>query len=181
MKIKKVDLPLDDEKIKDLKAGDNVLLSGVILTARDAAHKRLYELMINNKELPVDIKNQVIYYVGPSDTPPGKVIGSAGPTSSYRMDKYTPKFLESGLKGMIGKGDRSKEVKQSIISNGAVYFMAIGGAGALLAKSIIKQEIVCYEDLQTEAVRKYVVKDFPVVVAIDCYGNNIYEIKENER
>ncbi|MDO4731555.1 MAG: Fe-S-containing hydro-lyase [Clostridia bacterium] len=180
MEVKKVDLPLDDEKIKDLKAGDNVLLSGVILTARDAAHKRLYELMINNKELPVDIKNQVIYYVGPSDTPPGKVIGSAGPTSSYRMDKYTPKFLKSGLKGMIGKGDRSKEVKQSIISNGAVYFMAIGGAGALLAKSIIKQEIVCYEDLQTEAVRKYVVKDFPVVVAIDCYGNNIYEIEENE-
>ena len=171
---KKINLPITDEDIKNLKAGDSVLLTGKIITGRDAAHKRLLELLEQGKSLPVDLRGEVIYYVGPAPAKPGYAVGPAGPTSSYRMDKYTPALLDLGLKGMIGKGARSQEVIDSIVKNKAVYFAAIGGAAALIAKSIKQEELLCYEDLGTEAVRRYTVKDFPCVVAIDCEGNNVY-------
>ena len=173
--IKKITLPITDEAISDLKAGDSVLLSGTIITGRDAAHKRLFELIEQGKELPVDISGEIIYYVGPAPAKPGYAVGPAGPTSSYRMDKYTPALLDLGLKGMIGKGARSREVIDAVIRNHCVYFAAIGGAAALIAKSIKSEELLCYGDLGTEAVRRYTVEDFPCIVAIDCEGNNVYE------
>ncbi len=173
--IKKITLPLSEESIKDLKAGDSVLLSGTIITGRDAAHKRLYDLVQSGKPLPVDVKGEIIYYVGPAPAKPGYAVGPAGPTSSYRMDKYAPSLLDLGLKGMIGKGARSREVIDAIVRNNCVYFAAIGGAAALIAKSIKSEEILCYEDLGTEAVLRYVVEDFPCIVAVDSMGNNVYE------
>ena len=172
---KKITLPITDEDIKNLKAGDSVLLSGSIITGRDAAHKRLYELIQKGEKLPVDIKGELIYYVGPAPAKPGYAVGPAGPTSSYRMDKYAPSLLDLGLKGMIGKGARNKEVVDAIVRNKGVYLVAIGGAAALIAKSIKCEEILCYEDLGTEAVRRYEVEDFPCIVAIDSNGNNVYE------
>ena len=172
---KKITLPIKDEDIKSLKAGDSVLLTGTIITGRDAAHKRLVELIEKGDELPVDVKGELIYYVGPAPAKPGYAVGPAGPTSSYRMDKFTPALLDLGMKGMIGKGARSQEVIDAIVRNGAVYFAAIGGAAALIAKSIKKEEILCYEDLGTEAVRRYTVEDFPCIVAIDSEGNNVYK------
>ncbi len=172
---KKIKLPITDEDIKNLKAGDSVLLTGSIITGRDAAHKRLYELIQNEEELPVDIKGELIYYVGPAPAKPGYAVGPAGPTSSYRMDKYAPSLLDLGLKGMIGKGARSREVIDSIVKNKCVYFAAIGGAAALIAKSIKSEELLCYEDLGTEAIRRYTVEDFPCIVAVDSEGNNVYE------
>lgn len=172
---KRITTPLTAEKTKDLKAGDDVLISGVIYTGRDAAHKRLVELVNEGKQLPVDLKDAIIYYVGPAPAKPGQAIGSAGPTTSYRMDAYAPTLLDLGLKGMIGKGKRSDEVIDAMKRNDAVYFGAIGGAGALLSKCIKKAEIVCYEDLGAEAVRRLEVEDLPVVVVIDKDGNNLYE------
>ncbi len=172
---KKIQLPITDKDIKALKAGDSVLLSGTIITGRDAAHKRFFELIEQKKPLPVEVKGEIIYYVGPAPAKPGYAVGPAGPTSSYRMDKYAPALLDLGLKGMIGKGARSKEVIDAIIRNKAVYFAAIGGAAALIAKSIKSEELLCYEDLGTEAVRRYTVEDFPCIVAVDCFGNNVYE------
>lgn len=172
---KKITLPITDEDIKSLKAGDSVLLTGTILTGRDAAHKRLYELIEQGKELPIDVKGELIYYVGPAPAKKGYAVGPAGPTSSYRMDKYAPALLDLGLKGMIGKGARSKEVIDAMVRNKCVYFAAIGGAAALIAKSIKSEELLCYEDLGTEAVRRYTVEDFPCIVAIDSEGNNVYE------
>lgn len=173
-KMKRLTLPLKDSDIKDLKAGETVLLSGTMLTGRDAAHKRLYELVQNGEKLPIDIKGELIYYVGPAPAKPGFAVGPAGPTSSYRMDKYAPTLLDLGLKGMIGKGARNQDVIDAIVRNGCVYFACVGGAAALIAKSIKKEEILCYEDLGTEAIRRYTVEDFPCIVAIDSYGNNAY-------
>ena len=172
---KKIKLPITDEDIKNLKAGDSVLLTGTIITGRDAAHKRLFELIEREEELPVDIKGELIYYVGPAPAKPGYAVGPAGPTSSYRMDKYAPALLDLGLKGMIGKGARSQAVIDSIVKNNCVYFAAIGGAAALIAKSIKSEELLCYEDVGTEAIRRYTVEDFPCIVAIDSEGNNVYE------
>lgn len=168
-------VPLTDADAASLQAGDYVYLTGTIYTARDAAHKRMYEALAENKELPIDMKNNVIYYMGPSPAREGRPIGSAGPTTSSRMDKYAPSLLDLGLKGMIGKGKRSQEVKDAIIRNNAVYFAAVGGAGALLSRSIINSEVIAYDDLGTEAIRKLEVKDFPVIVVIDAQGNNLYE------
>lgn len=176
----KLHTPLTQEKISRLKAGDSVLLSGVIYSARDAAHKRLIDLLDDGRELPLDIKDQTIYYVGPSPAKPGMVIGSAGPTTSYRMDAYAPRLLDLGLKGMIGKGARNDEVIDAIIRNKAVYFGAIGGAAALIGKSIVKSEIIAYEDLGAEAIRKMEVKDMPLVVIIDSKGNNLYKIGQED-
>lgn len=177
---KYLQVPFSAKEACELKAGDYVYLSGTIYTARDAAHKRMQEALDNQQELPIDIKNQVIYYMGPSPARPGRPIGSAGPTTASRMDKYAPKLLDLGEIGMIGKGKRSEAVKEAIIRNKAVYFAAVGGAGALLSKSIIASEVVAYEDLGTEAIRKLTVKDFPVIVVMDSEGNNLYEtaIKE---
>lgn len=172
---KKITLPITDEAIAELRAGDSVLLTGTIITGRDAAHKRLFELLQEGKPLPVEVRGEIIYYVGPAPAKPGYAVGPAGPTSSYRMDKYTPALLDLGLKGMIGKGARSQAVIDAIVRNKAVYFAAIGGAAALIAKSIQKEELLCYEDLGTEAVRRYTVKDFPCIVAIDSMGNNVYD------
>lgn len=172
---KKLTLPLSEDDIKNLKAGESVLLSGTMITARDAAHKRLFELIEQGKELPVDIKNQIVYYVGPAPAKPGYAVGPAGPTSSYRMDKYAPALLDLGLKGMIGKGARNQDVIDAIVRNNCVYFAAIGGAAALIAKSIKSEEMLCYEDLGTEAIRRYTVENFPCIVAIDSNGNNVYE------
>ncbi len=168
--MKRIQLPLTDDVIKELHAGDSVLISGSVITGRDAAHKRLYELIQNGEPLPVDIQGEVIYYVGPAPAKPGHVVGPAGPTSSYRMDKYTPALLDRGLKGMIGKGARNSEVVDSMIKNGAVYFAAIGGAAALISKSIKKAEILAYEDLGTEAIYRFEVDDFPAIVVIDSKG-----------
>lgn len=173
-KMKRLTLPLSDSDIKDLKAGETVLLSGTMLTGRDAAHKRLNELVEKGEKLPIDIKGELIYYVGPAPAKPGFAVGPAGPTSSYRMDKYAPTLLNLGLKGMIGKGARNQDVIDAIVRNGCVYFACVGGAAALIAKSIKKEEILCYEDLGTEAIRRYTVEDFPCIVAIDSYGNNAY-------
>lgn len=177
---KRLTTPLTEDKVKDLKAGDTVLITGTIYTARDAAHKRLVELLDKGEELPIDVKDAIIYYVGPTPAKPGMAIGSAGPTTSYRMDAYSPKLLDRGLRGMIGKGLRGKDVVDSIIKNKAVYFAAIGGAAALIGRSIEKAELVAYEDLGAEAVRKLEVKDLPVVVVIDSEGNNLYEIGQKQ-
>ena len=176
----KLQTPLTEDKIKGLKSGDSVLLSGVIYSARDAAHKRLIDLLNEGRELPLNIKDETIYYVGPSPAKPGNVIGSAGPTTSYKMDAYASALMDLGLKGMIGKGARNKEVIDSIVKNGAVYFGAIGGAAALIAKSIVKSEIIAYEDLGAEAIRRMEVKDMPLVVIIDSKGNNLYELGQKE-
>ena len=178
--VKKITLPLTDEAIKNLKAGDSVLITGTMLTGRDAAHKRLFELIEKGENMPVDISGEVIYYVGPAPAKPGHAVGPAGPTSSYRMDKYTPILLDKGLKGMIGKGKRRKEVKDAMIKNGAVYFAAVGGAGAILSKSIRESEVIAYDDLGTEAIRRLYVEDFPVIVVIDCNGNDLYEINTTD-
>lgn len=167
--------PLTRDKVRELKAGDSCLISGVIYTARDAAHKRLCELVAQGKELPMDVKDSIIYFVGPTPAKPGQAIGSAGPTTSYRMDAYSPILIEQGLTGMIGKGKRGPEVIDAMKQHGAVYFGAIGGCGALLSECIKEAEIVAYEDLGAEAIRRLVVKDFPVVVIIDSEGNNLYE------
>jgi len=172
----KLQTPLTEDKILNLKAGDSILLSGTIYAARDAAHKRLIDLLNEGKELPLNIKDKTIYYVGPSPAKPGAVIGSAGPTTSYRMDAYAPTLMDLGLRGMIGKGARNSEVMEAIKRNRAIYFGAIGGAAALIGKSIIKSEIIAYEDLGAEAIRKMEVKDMPLVVIIDAEGNNLYEI-----
>ena len=167
--------PLKDEDIAKLKAGDTVKITGVIYTARDAAHARLVKLLEEGKELPIDVKGQVIYYVGPTPAKPGKPIGSAGPTTSYRMDAYAPDLIKVGLKGMIGKGARSKEVKDAMISEKAVYFAAVGGAAALIAKSIKKAELITYEDLGAEALRRLEVENFPAIVINDIYGGDLYQ------
>lgn len=172
---KKIQAPLKEEEILNLKSGDYVYISGTIYTARDAAHKRMYEAIQNSKELPFDLKNNIIYYMGPSPAREGRVIGSAGPTTSSRMDKYTPEMLELGLKGMIGKGKRSKEVKDAVENHKAIYFAAVGGAGALLSKAIKKSEVIAYDDLGTEAIRKLEVEEFPAIVVIDTNGNDLYE------
>lgn len=170
-----VTVPAGADELKNLRAGDYVYLTGTIYTARDAAHKRLYEAVKEKKELPVDLKNQIVYYLGPTPAREGQVIGSAGPTTSSRMDKYTPCMISLGLKGMIGKGKRSVDVIESMKENDAVYFAAVGGAGALLSKCIKKSEVVAYEDLGTEAIRKLEVENLPVIVVIDSLGNNLYE------
>lgn len=175
-----INAPITDEDAKSLTAGDYVYISGTIYTARDAAHKRMYDALAKGETLPIDMKNNIIYYMGPSPAREGRPIGSAGPTTASRMDKYAPQLLDLGLKGMIGKGKRTEQVKEAIIRNGAVYFAAVGGAGALLSKSIIESEVVAYDDLGTEAIRKLVVKDFPVIVVIDSEGNNLYETAINE-
>jgi fumarate hydratase subunit beta len=169
-----MEVPLKEEDVKNLKAGDKVSLSGVVFTARDSAHERLVNLIKEGKELPIPLDGQVIYYVGPAPTPPGKAIGSAGPTTSYRMDPYAPILIENGLKGMIGKGERTAPVVDAMKKHGAVYFAATGGAAALISKSIVSSEIVAYEDLGAEAIRKLEVKDFPLIVAQDCEGGNVY-------
>lgn len=172
---KLISTPLTKDIVKELKAGDVVKISGVIYAARDAAHKRMISLLEEGRELPFDMKNQIIYYVGPCPAKPGQVIGSAGPTTSSRMDAYAPKLLELGLSGMIGKGMRSKEVIDAMVANGAVYFGAIGGAGALIAKCIEHEEIVAFPEFGPEALRKLTVKEFPVTVIIDSFGNNLYD------
>ena len=172
---KYIQAPLKREEIKNLKSGDYVYITGTIYTARDAAHKRMYESLQNGDSLPIDIKDQVIYYMGPSPAREGRPIGSAGPTTSSRMDKYAPQLLDLKLSGMIGKGKRSQSVTDAIVRNKAVYFAAVGGAGALLSKCILESEVVAYDDLGTEAIRKLTVKDFPVIVVIDSEGENLYE------
>ena len=180
MEIKHITTPLTQEKLKDLKSGDSVLISGTMYTGRDAAHQRLVDAINNGEKLPFDPKDAIIYYVGPAPTKPGNVIGSAGPTTSYRMDDLTVPLLELGLTGMIGKGLRSKIVVDSMKKNGAIYFAAIGGAGALISKSIKECEIIAFEDLGPEAVRKLTVVDFPAVVVIDSDGNNLYETERKK-
>jgi fumarate hydratase subunit beta len=172
---KKITLPLTDKVVEELKAGDNVLLSGVIYVARDAAHKRIVEAIDKGQTPPFDVKEQTVYYMGPAPAKPGYAIGSAGPTTSYRMDPYAPRLMEVGLKGMIGKGNRTQAVKDAIKKYKAVYFAAIGGAGALIAKSIKKADVIAYEDLGAEAVRRLEVEDFPVTVINDIYGGDLYE------
>lgn len=171
----KITAPLSHEAAKKLKAGDSCLISGVIYTARDAAHKRLCELIAEGKELPIDPNESIIYFVGPTPAKPGQAIGSAGPTTSYRMDAYSPTLISKGQTGMIGKGKRGPEVIAAMKEHGAVYFGAIGGCGALLSKCIKKAEIVAYEDLGAEAIRRLLVEDFPAIVVIDSEGNNLYE------
>lgn len=172
--------PLTEEMAKELKAGDYVYITGTIYTARDAAHKRMQETLDAGGELPIDMKDTIIYYMGPSPAREGRPIGSAGPTTASRMDKYAPKLLDLGLKGMIGKGKRSKEVLDAVVRNHAVYFAAVGGAGALLSKAIKASEVVAYDDLGTEAIRKLEVENFPVIVVADCEGNNLYETAVKE-
>lgn len=172
--------PIDKETARSLQAGDYVKITGTIYTARDAAHKRLYEALERGEELPIDIKGATIYYMGPSPAREGRPIGSAGPTTSSRMDKYAPKLLDLGMIGMIGKGKRSKAVLDAVVKNEGVYFAAVGGAGAIISKKILKSEIVAYEDLGTEAIRKLEVEDFPVIVVADCHGNNLYETAVKE-
>ena len=167
--------PLNDDEVKILKAGDYVYISGTIYTARDAAHKRMYEALQNGQEVPMPLKNNIVYYMGPSPAREGRPIGSAGPTTSSRMDKYAPLLMDQGLKGMIGKGKRSKAVLDGVVRNKAVYLAAVGGAGALLSKCITSAEVIAYEDLGTEAIRKLTVKDFPAIVVVDCDGHNLYE------
>lgn len=167
--------PMNREDAGKLKAGDYVYITGTIYTARDAAHKRMYEALEKGEALPMEMKNNIIYYMGPSPAREGRPIGSAGPTTASRMDKYTPALLDMGLIGMIGKGKRSDAVREAIVRNGAVYFAAVGGAGALLSKSIKASQIIAYDDLGTEAIRKLEVENFPVIVVIDSEGNNLYE------
>ena len=172
----KITSPLSREAARSLKAGDSCLISGVIYTARDAAHKRLCELVAEGKELPLDVKDAIIYFVGPTPAKEGQAIGSAGPTTSYRMDAYSPTLIAEGLTGMIGKGKRGPEVIAAMREHGAVYFGAIGGCGALLSKCIKKAEVIAYEDLGAEAIRRLEVEDFPAIVIIDSEGNNLYEM-----
>jgi len=172
---KRITTPLSDETIADLKAGDQVLLTGVVYTARDAAHKRLITLIKEGKALPIDLRGQVIYYVGPAPAKPGDPIGSAGPTTSMRMDPYAPTLMEHGMKGMIGKGMRSKEVRDAMVRHRAVYLAAVGGAAALVAKTIKWAEVVAYEDLGPEAIRKLYVEDLPLFVIDDIHGDDLYE------
>lgn len=172
---KRITAPVDKETAKSLKAGDYVYITGTIYTARDAAHKRMQEALQEGENLPVDIKGNVIYYMGPSPAREGRPIGSAGPTTASRMDRYTPELLDLGMGAMIGKGKRSKEVIDAIVRNGSVYFAAIGGAGALLSKCIKESTVVAYDDLGTEAIRELKVENFPVIVVIDSEGNNLYE------
>lgn len=171
---KYITLPLSAETNEDLKIGDFVYLSGEMYVARDAAHKRLMDLINEGKELPINLKDETIYYMGPTPARPGQVIGSAGPTTASRMDKYAPTLLDMGLKGMVGKGRRSDAVLDAVVRNKAVYFAAIGGAGAILSKAIIDSKVVCYDDLGAEAIRRITVKDFPVIVVADCHGGNMY-------
>lgn len=172
---KKIHAPLIREEIRDLRAGDYVYITGTVYTARDAAHKRMEEALNQGSTLPMELKDNVIYYMGPSPARQGRPIGSAGPTTASRMDKYTPRLLDLGLKGMIGKGKRTPEVVDAIVRNQAVYFAAVGGAGALLSKCIVESQVIAYDDLGTEAIRKLTVKDFPAVVVIDSQGNNLYQ------
>ncbi len=178
-----INVPMSKEKAKSLRAGDYVYLSGIIYTARDAAHKRMYEALQKGEALPIGMDGTMIYYMGPSPAREGRIIGSAGPTTSSRMDKYAPSLLDMGSGGMIGKGKRSQAVKDALVRNDAVYFAAVGGAGALLSRSILSSEVVAYDDLGTEAIRKLEVKDFPVIVVIDSEGNDLYEtaVKEYNR
>ncbi len=170
-----IQTPMNKEEAATLRAGDYVYISGTIYTARDAAHKRMYETLAQGGKLPLEMEHNVIYYMGPSPAREGRPIGSAGPTTASRMDKYTPALLDLGLIGMIGKGKRSEAVKEAIVRNGAVYFAAVGGAGALLSKSITQSEVIAYDELGTEAIRKLEVKDFPVIVVIDSVGTDLYE------
>lgn len=179
MKIR-ITTPLGTEYLQQLRAGDQVLITGTIYTARDAAHKKMIACIDQGEPLPFDVEGQIIYYVGPSPAKPGQVIGAAGPTTSYRMDAYTPALLNLGLKGMIGKGSRSIEVREAMKTCGAIYFAAIGGAGALISASIISSEIIAYEELGAEAIRKLEVIDFPAIVAIDTLGNNLYQFESEE-
>ena len=167
--------PISKEDALSLKSGDYVYITGTIYTARDAAHKRMQEALDRGEPLPIDLKNNIIYYMGPSPAREGRPIGSAGPTTASRMDRYTPQLLDLGLGGMIGKGKRSPEVIEGIVRNGAVYFAAVGGAGALLSKCITKSEVIAYDDLGTEAVRRLTVENFPAIVVIDAEGHNLYE------
>ncbi len=171
---KVIETPLTDELIKELKIGTEVLIKGTIYTARDSAHKRMTESLAKGENLPFDPKGQIIYFAGPTPPKPGKVIGSAGPTTSYRMNKYSPDMLDAGLKGMIGKGEMSQEVAGKLKDHTAVYFLAIGGAGALISKSIKAAEVIAYDDLGPEAVRKLTVDEFPAIVVMDCYGGNLF-------
>ena len=170
-----IQAPLDKEEVKALKAGDYVYITGTIYTARDAAHLRMSEALDRGEELPIDLNNNIIYYMGPTPAREGRAIGSAGPTTASRMDKYAPRLLDLGLTGMIGKGRRKPEVTEAIVRNGAVFFAAVGGAGALLSKCIKKAEVIAYDDLGTEAIRKLEVENFPVIVVIDSKGRNLYD------
>jgi len=172
--MKTIKTPLTDDAVNGLKAGDQLLISGVIYTARDAAHKRMVESLDANGDLPFDTKGQLIYYMGPAPAKPGHAIGSAGPTTSGRMDNYAPRLLEKGLKGMIGKGHRNQAVKDAIVKHKSVYLAAIGGAGALIAKSIKKSEVIAYDDLGAEAIRRLEIEDFPAIVINDCHGGDLY-------
>ena len=172
--------PLDKEEVKALEAGDYVYITGTIYTARDAAHLRMSEALDRGEELPIDLNNNIIYYMGPTPAREGRVIGSAGPTTASRMDKYAPRLLDLGLTGMIGKGRRKPEVTDAIVRNAAVFFAAVGGAGALLSKCIKKAEVIAYDDLGTEAIRRLTVNNFPVIVVIDAQGNNLYETATKE-
>ena len=172
---KRLTLPLSENERTSLRAGDYVFLTGTIYTARDAAHKRMQECINAGEKLPFDVNGQTIYYMGPSPAREGRPIGSAGPTTASRMDKYAPRLLDLGQKAMIGKGKRTKEVLDAVIRNHAVYFAAVGGAGALLSKCITESEVICYDDLGAEAIRKIMVENFPVIVVADCHGNNLYE------
>lgn len=172
--------PISKEDALSLKSGDYVYITGTIYTARDAAHKRMQEALDRGEPLPIDLKNNIIYYMGPSPAREGRPIGSAGPTTASRMDKYAPRLMDLGMRGMIGKGKRTEEVKNAIVRNKGVYFAAVGGAGALLSKKILSSKIVAYEDLGTEAIRELEVEDFPVIVVIDSQGNNLYETATEE-
>lgn len=174
--IKYIKAPLTAETIKDLKAGDVVRISGYIYTARDAAHKRLTEALARGEKLPLDLTNNIIYYVGPTPAKPGEIVGSAGPTTSGRMDKYTPTMIEQGMRGMIGKGSRSQAVIDACVKYGAVYFVAVGGAAAVIAQSIKSEKMIAYEDLGPEAIRRYEVENFPAIVCIDAQGNDFYKV-----
>lgn len=174
--IKYIKAPLDAETIKNLHAGDVVRISGYIYTARDAAHKRMYEALGRGEALPLDLTNNIIYYAGPSPAKPGEVVGSVGPTTSGRMDKYTPTMIEQGLRGMIGKGLRSQEVIDACKAHGAVYFVAVGGAAAVIAQSVKEEKMIAFEDLGPEAIRRYTVEDFPAIVCIDAEGNDFYKV-----
>lgn len=177
---KKITIPVHKEEILKLRAGDYVKITGTIYSARDAAHKRMIEALDRGEKLPINIEGTIIYYMGPSPAREGRPIGSAGPTTATRMDKYTPRLLDMGMTGMIGKGKRSREVIDGIVRNGAVYFAAVGGAGALLSKRILSSRVVAYEDLGTEAIRELEVEDFPVIVVVDSQGNNLYETSVKE-
>ena len=177
---KKIQAPISNEDAKSLRAGDYVYITGTIYTARDAAHKRMYEALEKNQQLPIEMANNIIYYMGPSPAREGRPIGSAGPTTASRMDKYAPKLLDLGLKGMIGKGKRSQAVQDAIVRNKAVYFAAVGGAGALLSKCIKRADVIAYDDLGTEAIRRLEIEDLPAIVVIDSEGNNLYETAVKE-